>query len=609
MAFGIATAFGVLTGSPSKFESNDGNMLVTTAGNNDWASVDGTCTPSSTLPCIAGGFAHLGDASSNSDDSFEPGQKQDTVCPTVEGHGNPNKDDFTHVASYTETQSASPFHTFLYGATIRVAANGNASENIELKQGKNGLCQGSTLLARTLGDKMIAIDYLGGGANVNFNVLTWITSSAGYDNGTPGDPSDDAAGTCFVGNDSPPCWSSTVKALSQSAAEGSTNTAVIEAADNSISGERLVVNKFAEFGVDLVAAGIIPPNTCVSFPQTVWESRSSGSSFVSSTKDIAIENKSISNCGSIKIIKQTNPRGIDQKFSFTSNLPQNTDAGGVACTTGGDDGVAANGDFCLNDTGNAGKTLGSTDAAQNSTGNTVTEGNLFPGTYTVTEGANPTGFVFDHVTCTGGTTSVNGKAVTITLGFNDNVVCVYQNNQQLGAIQVSKESIKASVGALDGAKFRICTNDGPYTAQNPCAAAKTGSDDLGTTNGKVCVDGLSFGDYYVSEKSPPTGYAVDDTTVHKVTVDNNAKCSDDPFVGETILFKDTPLTDVTVEAKAQVADATASRIQCLDSANAHIGDSPDPDDLNGQPQFADPAKVTATGLKPGTYVCTVVIDP
>jgi Prealbumin-like fold domain len=615
MAFGIASAFGILSGSPSNFESNDGNMIVApNSTNNDWATVDGTCTPSTTQDCTSGSFVHLVDAVGQTDDSFDPGQKMDTVCPDVQAHGNPNKDDFTHIASYSETQSSAPFHTFLYGATIRVAANGNASENVELKSGKNGQCpNGSPLLARSAGDKLIAIDYLGGGSNVNFNVLTWIETSNGYDP-TPNNPGDEIAGTCFVGNNLPPCWSSTVKALTQNAAEGSTNTATIEAQNNSISGERLIANKFAEFGVDLVAAGIIPPNTCVSFPQTVWESRSAGSSFTSSPKDMSIEDNAISNCGSIKIIKQTNPRGIDQKFSFTSNLPQNTDAGGVACTVGGDDGVALNGDFCLNDANNAGKTLGSTAAAQNSVGNTVTETNLFPGTYTVTEGANPTGFVFDSATCTGGTTSVNGKVVTITLGFNDNVVCVYQNNQQLGAIQVSKESIKASVGALDGAKFRICTNDGPYNTgpdndQNPCVPAKTGSDDLGTTNGKACIDGLAFGDYYVSEKSPPLGYAVDDTTVHKVTVDNNAKCSDDPFVGETILFKDTPLTDVTVEAKAQVADATASRIQCLDSANAHVGDSPDPDDANGQQQFADPAKVTATGLKPGTYTCTVVIDP
>ena len=50
-------------------------------------------------------YVHLADAAaSNSDDSFTPGQKQDTTCPTVEGHKNPPKDDFTDVASFTEVR-------------------------------------------------------------------------------------------------------------------------------------------------------------------------------------------------------------------------------------------------------------------------------------------------------------------------------------------------------------------------------------------------------------------------------------------------------------------------------------------------------------------------
>lgn len=133
--FAISSASGVLTGSPSSFEGgNDpslglGNMVVDTVGNSDWETVMGE--PS---------YVHLTDAAaSNSDDSFTPGQKQDTVCPTVEGHKNPPKDDFTDVASFFEvnTDPASPNFTdvYLYGATIRFQPNGNASENIELKQG------------------------------------------------------------------------------------------------------------------------------------------------------------------------------------------------------------------------------------------------------------------------------------------------------------------------------------------------------------------------------------------------------------------------------------------------------------------------------------------
>ena len=94
----ISAASGVLVGSPSSFESgNDptlglGNMVINTTGNTDWVSVTGEPN-----------YVHLTDAAAtNSDDSFTPGQKQDTICPTIEGHKNPPKDDFTDVASFFE---------------------------------------------------------------------------------------------------------------------------------------------------------------------------------------------------------------------------------------------------------------------------------------------------------------------------------------------------------------------------------------------------------------------------------------------------------------------------------------------------------------------------
>jgi hypothetical protein len=56
-----------------------------------------------------------------------------------------------------------------------------------------------------------------------------------------------------------------------------------------------------------------------------------------------------------------------------------------------------------------------------------------------------------------------------------------------------------------------------------------------------------------------------------------------------------------VNAQSQLSGATNSTITCVDSTNADIGNSP-----HGP---SDPAKVTANDLKPGTYTCTVVIDP
>jgi hypothetical protein len=183
-------------------------------------------------------YVHLADISnSNSDDSFTPGQKQDTTCPDITGHKNSPKDDFTDVASFNE--QAANGDVYLYGATLRYAANGNASENIELKQGTSGFCAGSTtLLARTPGDKLLAIDYLGGGSRPQFHLLTWV-----------------ASGACNVGNDTAPCWGATVATLTPAVAEGGVSVTNFTAAQNPISGVPIVAGQFAEFGVSLAAAG------------------------------------------------------------------------------------------------------------------------------------------------------------------------------------------------------------------------------------------------------------------------------------------------------------------------------------------------------------------
>jgi len=59
--------------------------------------------------------------------------------------------------------------------------------------------------------------------------------------------------------------------------------------------------------------------------------------------------------------------------------------------------------------------------------------------YHVTEGADPPGFTFESLSCTGGTTSTSGKTATINLAPDDQVVCTYVNQQNTAtlATQVS----------------------------------------------------------------------------------------------------------------------------------------------------------------------------
>ena len=534
----VPSAQAVLTGSPSKMESgNDptlglGNMTVNTAGNNDWSTVD---------------FEHITDAAAvNSDDSFTPGQKQDTVCPTVEGHKNPPKDDFTDVASFTEVASggANDGDTYLYGATIRYAANGNASENIELKQGSSGDCVGG-LLARTPGDKMIAIDYLGGGKAVQFHVLTWV-----------------ASGACSVANDPAPCWGATVLELNPATAEGGVSTANITAANNPISGVAIKAGQFAEFGINLTDAEIIPSGECKTFSQTVWESRSSGSSFVSSTKDIAVEDKDINNCASVAVEKTGSDGGSQVGAVFT--LYEGSDTTGTVvgtCT------VDTNGD-CTDDS---------------------FEG-LTPGTYTIDETTTPTGYDKDPT-----------LPETFTLATGESKVLTYTDPAREGALSILKNSTKGDgTHSVNNAGAEFTYNDG---TNGDVTVIDNGTGDEDSTVGVVCVSGLTPGDYTVNETSPPSGYGDADSTEadQSVTVANGTNCDDSlPAASATATFHNPPLSDIHVSFRDGGSGETSATISCDNTTGTQDTTTENNWDTTD----------TETGIEGSTtVVCTIVIDP
>ena len=199
-------------------------------------------------------------------------------------------------------------------------------------------------------------------------------------------------------------------------------------------------------------------------------------------------NISLTNCGQIIIKKRSNPRGLDQAFGFTSNIA------GAQLTCTADTTPAA---FSLNDKDNSG--------TSDSAGNTENCTNVPAGSYTVTEGANPSGFAFGSLSCTASGTGSSGgqdstivKQANITIAGGGVVTCTYTNNQQLGAIKVSKTSTKGST-ALSGATFSIKVAD-ENGAQVTGSPATTGSD------GTACVGNLPFGVYSVKETAAPAGY-------------------------------------------------------------------------------------------------------
>jgi hypothetical protein len=56
-----------------------------------------------------------------------------------------------------------------------------------------------------------------------------------------------------------------------------------------------------------------------------------------------------------------------------------------------------------------------------------------------------------------------------------------------------------------------------------------------------------------------------------------------------------------VDAAAQAPGATESQINCVNSSGGNVG--------NSGSGFTDPAHADANNLPPGTYTCTVVVDP
>src|SRR5207247_9730318 len=108
------------------------------------------------------------------------------------------------------------------------------------------------------------------------------------------------------------------------------------------------------------------------------------------------------------------------------------------------------------------------------------------------------------------------------------------------------------------------------------------------------VAGLTIGSHTVNETAVPPGYAIDDSS-KSVTVTTAATCSSG--TPASVSFTDSPLTDISANATSEVAGVTNSTIVCKDSGGNTVADSG---------AFSDPANASATGLKPGTYTCTIV---
>jgi uncharacterized surface anchored protein len=341
-------------------------------------------------------------------------------------------------------------------------------------------------------------------------------------------------------------WGTSTALVGGTNASGSINTSAIPAADSDGLGGQSA-RTFGEAQIRLSSI-FTNPTICQSFGSAYLKSRSSDQ-FNSALKDFVPPTAvNISNCGSVKIIK--------------------TDDGGAAL---------AGAEFTLyKDNAPIGGSRGAEDTATALKCTTAANGqctivNVLQGEYWVVETVTPAGYetaADQHATVT--------ADVTVELTFVD--------LRARGAIEVTKVRKHAADGS----------GDHPHAGVNFTVNGVTKATDA---NGKACFDNLLFDSYTVHETTP-AGYAGEaDKTV---TVDNKAACADSPYVGETVTFTNTPLTNITVSVDSQIDGGTASTMVCKEGTTTKASGSTG---ANGD------GSITASNLPPGTYVCTVVVDP
>jgi uncharacterized repeat protein (TIGR01451 family) len=176
-----------------------------------------------------------------------------------------------------------------------------------------------------------------------------------------------------------------------------------------------------------------------------------------------------------------------------------------------------------------------------------------------------------------------------------------------GAIRINKNSTKGdgtSAVTNAGAVFSI-TGAGITGTLSVTDDETAAAPDEDANVGRVCVSGLQPGETYtVNETSPPSGYAAA-TQVNQTVVAVAGDCTSGSLNAAT--FTNVPLGEITTGYNDGGSNETsATSITCAPEGGA---------DLTAQPEASDDdipgydADSSFTVTAPGTYICTVVVDP
>ncbi len=177
---------------------------------------------------------------------------------------------------------------------------------------------------------------------------------------------------------------------------------------------------------------------------------------------------------------------------------------------------------------------------------------------------------------------------SFTAAMKDFIAPLDTNINNCGALKIVKTRKHAAATPTTqphaGVEFSVSGGDLP-------AGTKVTTD----ANGVACIAGIEPGNYTVTE-TVPTGYAVTSNNPQTATVVAESDC-DGPA---TVTFTNMPLTNITVSVNSQIDGGTASTIDCDAAADPPFDAVTG---ANGDGSF------NKNNLLPGTYVCTIIIDP
>jgi hypothetical protein len=561
MAFAVlfvASSSANLTGSP--FESTDGNKAVngTTCSGlpcEDWDHVNGPKTVRSQTDLT----------NSKSDDAFGQGTSEDdSDVSVVLGSIPPQKSDLSKFYEYDEKIGSTQY---LYLAWERTNNLGSANMDFELNQAStdfkvvNGAATaGKYTINRTAGDLLINYDF--GGSGLPTTALNrWIVDAThpsnvpGYENGN----------VCFKSN-SFPCWGDRIELTNQGLADGS------------VSADTL----FGETAINLSAAlpDVFGPNptSCESIGSAFLKSRSSAS-FTAELKDfVAPTTISVSNCGHVLVHKTAQGSTAGQSGATFTIAPGQTTGGTTATSSTIPEVTGQAGYYCIDNL-------------------------LLGASYTVTETAAPAGYDIDPNSPWTGISAVAGGCAGVSYTTPPTAQVNAVDPPQVGAIKITKTGkdkactatgapdatcSAASTRLLNGAVFQLKTGTTVNYTSSPTAGTGSGA-------GVVCIGNVAPGSYTLHESTAPSGYqAAADSTVTVVAGTTCAGTGSSAPLAVSVV--DQPLTTITVSTTPQVAGTTQSTVQCTPATAT--GDT-----------SAVATPHTTNAVVPGTYVCTVVIDP